>query len=149
MRRILCCGSAALFYCVSFAAFSTAAQADFRICNKTASRVGIALGYKAERDWMAEGWWTVEADSCETLLAGPLEARYYYMYAVDYEQGGEWGGTTAYMCTQDKEFTIRGVNDCVARGYQKTGFYEIDTGGQSSWTVQLTEPTSGGGVGGQ
>jgi uncharacterized membrane protein len=126
----------------------SAAQADLRVCNKTESRVGIAIGYKAERDWTTEGWWTVEAESCATLLKGPLVGRFYYMYAVDYDEGGEWGGTSAYLCTQEKEFTIEGVNDCVARGYQRTGFYEVDTGHQESWTIQLTEPTSRG-IGGR
>ena len=68
------------------------AEADLRVCNKTTSRVGIAIGYKAQRDWTTEGWWTVGSDSCATLLAGPLSGRYYYMYAVDYDQGGEWSG---------------------------------------------------------
>ena len=124
------------------------AAADLRVCNKTASRVGIAIGYKAERDWTTEGWWTVDADRCATLLVGPLVSRFYYMYAVDYDQGGEWGGNTAFLCTREKEFTIEGVDDCVARGYQRTGFYEVDTREQQSWTIQLTEPTSRG-VGGQ
>jgi uncharacterized membrane protein len=127
---------------------ATSAHADLRVCNKTSSRVGIAIGYKAEQDWTTEGWWTVEADSCATLLRGPLVSRYYYMYAVDYDQGGEWGGSSAFLCTREKEFTILGVNDCVARGYQRTGFYEVDTGNQQSWTIQLTEPTSRG-VGGR
>ena len=125
-----------------------AAKADLRICNKTTSRVGIAIGYKSDRDWTTEGWWTIEADNCATILAGPLSGRYYYMYAVDYDQGGEWGGSSAYLCTQEKEFTIEGVNDCVARGFQRTGFYEVDTGSQESWTIQLTEPTSRG-IGGR
>ena len=44
------------------------------------------------------------------------------------------------MCTRDKEFTIRGIGDCLARGYDRTGFFEVDTGGeQRAWTVQLTE----------
>ena len=124
------------------------AWADFRVCNQTTSRVGIAIGYKAQSDWTTEGWWTVEADNCATILAGPLASRYYYMYAVDYDQGGEWGGDSAFLCTQEKEFTIEGVSDCVARGYQRTGFYEIDTGSQESWTIQLTEPTSRG-IGGR
>ncbi len=101
---------------------ASAAKADFRVCNKTASRVGIAIGYKADHDWTTEGWWTIDADNCATILAGPLVGRYYYMYAVDYDQGGVWGGNSAYLCTQEKEFTIEGVNDCVARGYQRTGF---------------------------
>jgi uncharacterized membrane protein len=129
-------------------AFVSAAKADFRVCNKTTSLVGIAIGYKADRDWTTEGWWTIESDNCATLLAGPLVGRYYYMYAIDYDQGGAWGGDSAFLCTQEKEFTIEGVTNCVARGYQKTGFYEVDTGNQDSWTIQLTEPTSRG-IGGQ
>ena len=31
------------------------------------------------------------------------------------------------MCTRDKEFTIRGIEDCLARGYDRTGFFEVDT----------------------
>jgi uncharacterized membrane protein len=133
---------------VSSFVFVSSAVADFRVCNKTTSRVGIAIGYKAERDWTTEGWWTVDSENCATLLAGPLISRYYYMYAVDYDQGGEWGGDTAFLCTREKEFTIEGVGDCVARGYQRTGFYEVDTGHQESWTIQLTEPTSRG-IGGR
>jgi hypothetical protein len=43
------------------------------------------------------------------------------------------------MCTREKEFTIRGIDNCLARNYNRTGFFEIDTGEQRSWTVQLTE----------
>jgi uncharacterized membrane protein len=148
MRLLRRCGTVALL-CAAYP-FLTAApsNADLRVCNKTTSRVGIAIGYKADRDWTTEGWWTVDSDSCATILAGPLIGRFYYMYAVDYDQGGEWGGDSAFLCTQEKEFTIEGVSDCVARGYQKTGFYEVDTGNQESWTIQLTEPTSRG-VGGR
>lgn len=140
--------SAAIFCATGFIFFAASAHADFRVCNKTASRVGIAVGYKGAQDWTTEGWWTVDAESCATLLPGPLISRYYYMYAVDYDQGGEWAGDSAFLCVHDKEFTIVGVSDCVARGYQRTGFYEIDTGNQESWTIQLTEPTSRG-IGGQ
>lgn len=114
------------------------ALADFRLCNNTGSRVGIALGYKDGDGWITEGWWNVGARSCETLLRGTLVARYYYIYAIDYDRGGEWSGK-AFMCTRDKEFTIRGTEDCLARGYERTGFFEVDTSEQRSWTVQLTE----------
>ena len=114
-----------------------------RLCNKTPSRVGIAIGYKEKGKWTTEGWWNVAAGSCETLMAGPLVSRFYYVYAVDYDQGGVWGGK-AVMCTRDKMFTIHGIEDCVARGYERSGFFEVDTGEQKSWTVQLTEPTQTG-----
>jgi uncharacterized membrane protein len=115
------------------------ASADFRLCNNTSSRVGISVGYKENEGWTTEGWWNLAARSCETLLRGTLVARYYYIYAIDYDHGGEWSGQ-AYMCTREKEFTIKGTVDCLARGYDRTGFFEVDTGEQPSWTVQLTEP---------
>ncbi len=118
--------------------WSAPARADFRLCNNTSSRVGIALGYKDAEGWVTEGWWNVSSRSCETLLRGTLIARYYYIYALDYDRGGEWSGQ-AFMCSRDKEFTIRGTENCLARGYDRTGFFEVDTGEQRSWTVQLTE----------
>jgi uncharacterized membrane protein len=114
------------------------AVADFRICNNTGSRVGVAVGYKDTEHWTTEGWWNLSARTCETILRGQLVARYYYVYAVDYDRSGEWAGR-AFMCTRDKEFTIRGTEDCLARGYDRTGFFEVDTGEQPSWTVQLTD----------
>ena len=114
------------------------AAADFRLCNNTTSRVGVAVGYKDADGWTTEGWWNLPARTCETVLKGNLVARYYYVYAIDYDRGGEWMGQ-AYMCTRDKEFTIRGIGDCLARGYDRSGFFEVDTGEQRAWTVQLTE----------
>jgi uncharacterized membrane protein len=115
------------------------AAADFRVCNNTASRVGIAIGYKDKDGWATEGWWNLPSRSgCEVVLRGTLASRYYYIYAVDYDRGGEWSGQ-AFMCSRDKEFTIRGIEDCLARGYDRTGFFEVDTGEQRAWTVQLTE----------
>jgi uncharacterized membrane protein len=118
----------------------TSALADFQLCNTTGGRIGVAIGYKdADGGWTTEGWWNLSARSCETMLKGTLIARYYYIYAVDYDRGGEWSGH-AFMCTRDKEFTIRGTEDCLVRGYDRTGFFEVDTGEQRTWTVQLTEP---------
>jgi uncharacterized membrane protein len=116
------------------------AMADFRLCNNTGSRVGIAMGYQDGNGWVTEGWWNLSSRTCETLLRGTLVARFYYVYAVDYDRGGEWSGK-AILCTRDKEFTIRGADDCLARGFERTGFFEVDTGEQSTWTVQLTEST--------
>jgi uncharacterized membrane protein len=123
---------------LALAGMTLPAKADFRLCNNTGSRVGIAIGYKDADGWTTEGWWNVSARSCETLLRGALVARYYYIYAVDYDRGGEWSGH-AFMCSREKEFTIRGSENCLARGYDRTGYFEVDTGEQRSWTVQLTD----------
>jgi uncharacterized membrane protein len=119
-------------------AWPAVAHADFRLCNRTNSRIGVAIGYKDQQGWTTEGWWNLNANTCETLIRGPLVARFYYVYAVDYDQGGEWSGK-AFMCTRPKEFTIHGIEDCLARGFDRTGFFEIDTGEQKNWTLQLTE----------
>jgi uncharacterized membrane protein len=119
---------------------TTAARADFRLCNQTSSRIGIAIGYKTKDTWRSEGWWNLKPTECETLIPGSLTSRYYYIYAQDYDRGGEWSGTAA-MCTQDKQFTIDGVGDCLARGFDQQKFQEVDTGEQKTWTVQLNDPT--------
>ena len=115
------------------------AKADLRVCNQTASRVGIAIGYRDQQGWVSEGWYLIKGNNCEVLLKDDLTARYYYIYAQDYDRGGEWAGRTP-LCTRDKEFQIRGVEDCLARGYDRTRFFEIDTGEQKNWTIQLGEP---------
>ncbi|WP_371347630.1 DUF1036 domain-containing protein [Ancylobacter sp. IITR112] len=135
-RRAL--GAAVLALPVLAGLMAAPAAADFRLCNRSSSRVGIALGYKDGNSWATEGWWNIGANSCETLLRGDLVARFYYVYAIDYDLGGEWSGK-AFMCTREKEFTIRGIQDCLARGFDRTGFFEVDTHEQKSWTVQLTE----------
>lgn len=121
---------------------SGAALADLKLCNKTESRVGVALGYKNQEGWASEGWWNIGPNKCETLLKGELIARYYYIFAVDYDKGGSWGGK-AMMCTRDKEFTIREITNCKERGFQLTGFFEVDTGEETDWSISLSgEKTS-------
>ena len=47
---------------------------------------------------------------------------------------------TNQMCTADKSFTIRGVQDCKKRGFSGTGFFEVDTNEAQDWTIRLTDP---------
>ena len=120
------------------AAQALGADRGLKLCNTTGSRVGAAIGYKTSKGWVSEGWWNVASHTCETLLKGKLINRYYYLYVVDYDRSGEWTGKL-YMCTDDKLFTIDGVEKCTERGYKKTGFFEVDTGEEPSWTVRLED----------
>jgi len=120
-------------------AVTAPARADLRVCNESANLVSVALGYRAERGWQSEGWWQAPPGECRVLYQGDLPGRYYYIYAADDVGGGEWNGTY-FMCTRDESFTIFGVEDCLARGYERTGFFEIDTQERTDWTLQLTEP---------
>ncbi|MEZ5810051.1 MAG: DUF1036 domain-containing protein [Rhizobiaceae bacterium] len=120
---------------------TSAAHADFRVCNATQNLVGVAIGYRAKAGWITEGWWHIDASSCKTLIEGRLSSRYYYIYAEDAERGGRWDGPIN-MCVAEKEFKIIGTKDCFARGFQRAGFQEHDTGEQPSWMVQLTDETA-------
>ncbi|WEK04832.1 MAG: DUF1036 domain-containing protein [Candidatus Devosia phytovorans] len=126
----------------NLAFFITPAHADLRVCNETGNLVSVALGYRAERGWMSEGWWQAPPGDCRVLYQGTLERRFYYLFAVDDIGGGAWDGSV-FMCTRDETFTIFGVEDCLARGYERTGFFEIDTQSRTDWTLQLTDGAGG------
>ncbi len=116
------------------------ANAELKLCNSTSSRIGVAIGYKDKDGWVSEGWWNVDSQSCALLIQDKLRARFYYVYAFDYDKGGEWGGTIN-MCTHDVEFTIKGIDNCEGRGFKRSGFFEVDTQEQVDWTVKLTDQT--------
>jgi uncharacterized membrane protein len=114
----------AIAFCVTLA-MPSLANAELKLCNSTSSRIGVAIGYKDKEGWVSEGWWNVDSQSCA-------------LYAFDYDKGGEWGGTIN-MCTNDVEFTIKGIDNCDSRGFKKSGFFEVDTQEQIDWTVKLTD----------
>jgi hypothetical protein len=92
--------------------------------------------------WITKGWWNVTAGRCETLISGALVSRFYYVHAINYDQGWVWAGNAS-MCASDKVFTINGIEECVARGYEQTRFFEVDTGEQKSWTVSAARTSRG------
>jgi uncharacterized membrane protein len=127
----------AIAFCATLA-LPSLARAELKLCNSTSSRIGVAIGYKDKEGWVSEGWWNVDSQSCALLIQDKLRARFYYVYAFDYDKGGEWGGTIN-MCTNDVEFTIKGIDNCDGRGFKKSGFFEVDTQEQIDWTVKLTD----------
>jgi uncharacterized membrane protein len=94
-RRLHVTARTAVAACL-ICALTKSAAADFRLCNNTGSRVGVAIGYKDAEDWTTEGWWNLPSHMCETILKGNLTARYYYVYAVDYDRG--WNGWGRRIC---------------------------------------------------
>lgn len=115
------------------------AAADLEICNKTGYLTSVAIGYAGEDDtWVSEGWWNIEGGDCATVISGDLALRYYYLYAEHDEIGGSWSDEY-YFCTSDNKFTILGDTNCEQRGYQTTGFLEIDTEDYFDFTFSLTD----------
>jgi uncharacterized membrane protein len=129
---------------VALSLSTSAVVADLKLCNQTPSRVGIAVAYldpqsKDRKSYVAEGWWTVPAQTCRTLLKGELKGRFYYLHAIDYDRDGKWAGDQQ-LCTSDQKFTIKQVPDCEKQGHKKIGFIEIDIGESTDWTIRLTDP---------
>ena len=96
-------------------------------------------GYRADKGWQSEGWWLAPPGKCAVVFQGDLHSRYFYLYVADDIAGGAWDGNN-FMCTRDASFTIFGIEDCLARGYERTGFFELDTQSRTNWTVKLTDP---------
>jgi uncharacterized membrane protein len=113
------------------------AHAKFAVCNKGARAATVALGHFNGTDWMSEGWWTIKPNACADLITAPLDARYYYLYAND-GGSGTWDGSKEF-CTDVQNFSIVGRGHCAARGHNRKGFFQIDTGQAPNWTQSLSD----------
>ncbi len=113
-------------------------QAEFRVCNKTGGRVGLAIGVKEGPIFITQGWFNLKANACETPIKEDLKSGPYYIYGLDYDRGGEWSGSEL-LCVGDHEFYVEGQADCYARGYERAGFRRIDTNSQKNWTLDITD----------
>jgi uncharacterized membrane protein len=108
------------------------------VCNKAKRPASVALGRFNGTAWMSQGWWTVAPRKCAELIAGPLDARYYYLYADD-GGAGAWDGGTTFCTAHSGRFSIAGRQACAARGYDLRGFFRIDTGQAPNWTQSLSD----------
>jgi uncharacterized membrane protein len=128
-----------LAFLTALAAVSSAppAFADLTVCNKSDLATRVALGRFDGRQWTSQGWWTVASKTCTRLLTGPLQARFYYLYAAD-GAGGSWEGKTHFCTAPGAKFLAEGRNDCARRGYDRRGFFEVDTGNSPQWTQTLS-----------
>ncbi len=113
------------------------AEASFSVCNRGNHMARVALGRFNGRDWESDGWWTVKPGACARLLIGTLEARYYYLYATDGGTGG-WDGGHGF-CVANGKFAILGRGSCAARGYERKGFFQVDTGNAPDYTHKLSD----------
>lgn len=128
------------------------AQAEFKVCNQTLNlynvaigieKPNLAIGHDNKPIFYTEGWWTVPANACVSLVKEDLISRYVYLYATNiYGDDSLSGGRK--LCIGSKKFLIahpppEALWKCWERGYQKVGFKEVDTGSASSWTIFIRE----------
>jgi uncharacterized membrane protein len=114
------------------------ARADFKVCNRTAHTAVLAIGLQKRSSWVSEGWWRVKPQKCRTLVQGPLKARYYYLLAVHEGVDGYWEGSRPF-CVSSKNFSVKGRENCRKRGYERIGFFEVDTANKLTWVQNLSD----------
>ena len=126
-----------IFAGITACALAAPAHAAFNVCNKTGLSVRTAIARFDGTNWTSEGWWTIAPRACTSLLTGPLQGRFYYLYASD-GAAGTWEGKTHFCVAPDKRFRSAGRGDCAKRGFDRRGFFEVDTGGAADWTQTLS-----------
>lgn len=123
--------------------------AGLRVCNHSSQRVDVAFGYPhGQFGWTSEGWWTLSAGQCRTVMRGNLSNRYYYLYATG-SGGSVWQGPKGqdggFFCIQRDRFVFpnrnnekNGVLDCAAARLQTKQFFKVDTGGAPNHVHNLS-----------
>jgi uncharacterized membrane protein len=90
------------------------------------------------KEWSSRGWFYAPPKECVVVVNGTLNSRYYYLHGVHMSVDGGWEGNRGF-CVSSKNFSILGRGDCKPRGYERAGFFEIDTGDKESWTTFLSD----------
>jgi len=118
--------------------FTVPAWAGFTVCNKADVNAKVAFGFFNGKSWESRGWWTIAPQKCETIVTGRLKARYYYLYGTD-RATGTWNGGTYFCTASQPDFSIAGRGNCAARGFDRQGFFAVDTGNSPNWTQSLSD----------
>lgn len=109
------------------------------VCNETDALQSVAFGYEGPEDWTSEGWWNVDPDECVVPALDGVNRRYLYYTAVG--DGLNFQGDGYFFCSSPEAFVIVGDSNCEARGYERSDFTEVDTGGTSGmYTLVLANP---------
>ncbi len=127
-----------LLLAVTMTLFGAApALAAFNVCTKTSLPTRVSIGRFDGTSWTSEGWWTIKPKSCASILTGPLQGRFYYLYATD-GGAGTWEGKTFFCVAPDSRFKSASRGNCTKRGFDRRGFFEVDTGKKADWTQNLS-----------
>ena len=126
------------------AVWAKPAEAQFILCNKTASaKIFSSVGYKEGERWISRGWFPIDKDQCATILTQALTGRYYYIFAESEGRKQTWGSSTnefRFCVVRPEPFTIY-TRDCTARNYQSESFVQVDTGNSTKWTQNFVSDT--------
>jgi uncharacterized membrane protein len=135
-RRGRIIAPALLVAAIIVSALATDGEAGLRYCNRTPVPLDTAVGMSESGRWVSSGWWYVLPEECVEVIAGPLRERYYYTYAENTATGWSWGGRSTF-CARSAAFTGLPDGDCQGRGLRALEFSEVDTGDDTSRTVDF------------
>lgn len=121
------------------------AFAAFLFCNKSATLIEAAFGYREDVKWISEGWWQIQPGQCARVYGKPLTQRFYFYYArmmqppAPERKPAVWAGKSLF-CLDNKAFRIEGYERCEKRGYLQQGFQQVDIGlGQKDYTLTFQD----------
>ena len=114
------------------------AEAGLDVCNTTARPVKVALGRFNGANWMSEGWWNIAPKTCAAVVSQSLNAHFYYLFATD-GGSGSWDGTHGFCVSAAGKFAITGRRHCLAHGFERKGFFEVDTGSEGNYTQTISD----------
>ncbi|MEM1387951.1 MAG: DUF1036 domain-containing protein [Pseudomonadota bacterium] len=112
------------------------------VCNEGSVLQSVAFGYEGPDGWTSEGWWNVDPGECVVPALDGVNRRYLYYTAIG--EGIEMTGEGYYFCSSNKAFVVTGDSDCEARGYERSLFKEVDTGGTSGMYTLVVVDGGGG-----
>jgi formylglycine-generating enzyme required for sulfatase activity len=136
----------------------TPASAGFTVCNYAPWPLFVSLAYNdKDKGWVAMGWWEVQREACAELVAGSVQGRKLYGWAVTHSvSGASWRfgdvgekGTET-LCTPPapkavSHFSIY-QNDvrggCKNAGYVEHGFRVVSNGDKADnrYSFYLARP---------
>ena len=114
------------------------AHASLSVCNRTSRAVKVAIARYDGMQWKSQGWWTLAPTACTAVISSALNARFYYLFAMDGSSGG-WDGTHGFCVSSHNRFVIAGRANCVVHGFERKGFFEVDTGNATDYTQTLSD----------
>lgn len=128
---------------VAWGLWPGAVQARLRLCNQSYDVLNVALaqphaGSDDHDRFATRGWWRVAPGQCATLLRDRLQARYFYLFAMDVFGKEALSGAIP-LCVGPRRFVIERQGDCLLRGHLDARFIEVDTGDQDDWTVFVAQ----------
>lgn len=136
MRSIACTGLTTVV-AVAGLLSSAPAKADQKVCNKTIDEINVAVGYKKDGGWIANGWWPLKAGECATVYVGDARAKVFYVRATTKDQG-DWGdGEKVTFCITSKR--MDDFPDMPCRD-QRAGFMEVNRATTPDHILDLTDP---------